>query len=137
MHFVNFSLLYNCIILYLVKKKQPIHPRLYVDFSIKSSKILYRYYSNEINNKNDRILKEEFELNSDLNNNYDNCLILKKNEIEYRKLKRYIEVQKKVLEKHQKLRNYDSCRVVESSILLMEEFKVSFKDWFLENDFKI
>ena len=120
-----------------MKKKQPMHPRLYVDFSIKSSKILYKYYSNEIDSKNQRILKEEFESNSDLQPNYDNCLIFKKNEIEYGKLKKYIKVQKKVLEKHQKSRNYDSCRVVESSILLMEEFKNSFKNWFLENNYTI
>tara|TARA_B100001996_G_C18564943_1_gene556110 strand:+ start:529 stop:891 length:363 start_codon:yes stop_codon:yes gene_type:complete len=120
-----------------MKKRPPIHPRLYVDFSIKSSKVLYRYYSNDIDNKNQRILKEEFELNSDLQASYDNRLIFKKNEAEYEKLEKYIKVQKKVLEKHQKSRNYDSCRVVGSSILLMEEFKNIFKKWFLENDFII
>ena len=120
-----------------MKKKQPIHPRLYVDFSIKSSKILYRYYANEINSKNQRVLKQELELKNDLETNYDNNFLVKKNEIEYKKLKKYIMIQKKVLEKHQKSGNYDSCRIVKSSISLMGEFKNSFKDWFLENNFKV
>ena len=78
MHFINLGLLYNCIILYLMKKKQPIHPRLYVDISTKSSKILYRYYANEINSKNQRALKEEVELKNDLEANYDIFFFSKK-----------------------------------------------------------
>ena len=61
-----------------MKKKQPIHPRLYVDISTKSSKILYRYYANEINSKNQRALKEEVELKNDLEANYDIFFFSKK-----------------------------------------------------------
>ena len=52
------------------------------------------------------------------------------NEEEFKKLIKYIKIQKKALEKHQKSGNYDSSKIVGSSILLMEEFKSIFENWF-------
>ena len=119
-----------------MKKKHPVHPRLYTDVSINSSSIIYKYYSNHIDDNNQRIIKKDIQ-KRDRGNNYNMPFLDKMNKAEYQKLLKYIEIQKKALEKHEKSGNYDSCRIVESSILLMEEFKLAFKDWFIDNNFQI
>ena len=119
-----------------MKKKHPIHPKLYIDIFIDGSNVLLKYFSNELNNKNQRIVKEDI---ADIEDevNYDISFLYEKNKIEYQNLIKFIKIQKKALEKHEKSGNYDSCRVIESSILLMIEFKNSFNQWFNENNFKI
>ena len=136
MHSINIDLLHYCIVLYIVKKKTPIHPRLYINISIDGPNVLLKYYSNELNNKNQRIIKQDINNRED-NVNYNILFLYEKNKIEYQNLTKFIKIQKKALEKHEKSGNYDSCRVVKSSILLMIEFKSSFNQWFNENNFKI
>ena len=133
MHTIDFSLLCYCFVLYIVKKKQPIHPRLYISVKIDSDKVIHSYVSNFFDENNNRIVSSESD-NIDKNVAYDLKYLTSKNETEYTKLKKYVKIQKNVLEKHQKARNYDSCKVVESSILLMNEFKQEFEFWFKDNE---
>ena len=133
MHTIDFSLLCYCFVLYIVKKKQPIHPRLYISVKIDSDKVIHSYVSNFFDENNNRIVSSESD-NVDKNVAYDLKYLTSKNETEYTKLKKYVKIQKNVLEKHQKARNYDSCKVVESSILLMNEFKQEFEFWFKDNE---
>ena len=133
MHTIDFSLLCYCFVLYIVKKKQPIHPRLYISVKIDSDKVIHSYVSNFFDENNNRIVSSESD-NVDKNVAYDLKYLSSKNETEYTKLKKYVKIQKNVLEKHQKARNYDSCKVVESSILLMNEFKQEFEFWFKDNE---
>ena len=133
MHTIDFSLLCYCFVLYIVKKKQPIHPRLYISVKIDSDKVIHSYVSNFFDENNNRIVSSESG-NIDKNVAYDLKYLTSKNETEYTKLKKYVKIQKNVLEKHQKARNYDSCKVVESSILLMNEFKQEFEFWFKDNE---
>ena len=133
MHTINFSLLCYCFILYIMKKKQPIHPRLYISVKIDSDKVIHSYVSNFFDENNNRIVSSESD-NFDKNVAYDLKYLNNKNEVEYIKLKKYVKIQKNVLEKHQKAGNYDSCKVVESSILLMNEFKQEFEFWFKDNE---
>ena len=133
MHTIDFSLLCYCFVLYIVKKKQPIHPRLYISVKIDSDKVIHSYVSNFFDENNNRIVSSESD-NVDKNVAYDLKYLTNKNETEYIKLKKYVKIQKNVLEKHQKARNYDSCKVVESSILLMNEFKQEFEFWFKDNE---
>jgi len=132
-HTIDFSLLCYCFVLYIVKKKQPIHPRLYISVKIDSDKVIHSYVSNFFDENNNRIVSSESD-NVDKNVAYDLKYLTSKNETEYTKLKKYVKIQKNVLEKHQKARNYDSCKVVESSILLMNEFKQEFEFWFKDNE---
>ena len=133
MHTIDFSLLCYCFVLYIVKKKQPIHPRLYISVKIDSDKVIHSYVSNFFDENNNIIVSSESD-NIDKNVAYDLKYLTSKNETEYTKLKKYVKIQKNVLEKHQKARNYDSCKVVESSILLMNEFKQEFEFWFKDNE---
>ena len=133
MHTIDFSLLCYCFVLYIVKKKQPIHPRLYISVKIDSDKVIHSYVSNFFDENNNRVVSSESD-NIDKNVAYDSKYLTSKNETEYTKLKKYVKIQKNVLEKHQKARNYDSCKVVESSILLMNEFKQEFEFWFKDNE---
>ena len=116
-----------------MKKKQPIHPRLYISVKIDSDKVIHSYVSNFFDENNNRIVSSESD-NVDKDVAYDLKYLTSKNETEYTKLKKYVKIQKNVLEKHQKARNYDSCKVVESSILLMNEFKQEFEFWFKDNE---
>jgi len=109
-----------------MKKKTPLHPRLYVSEElIGSSKKILKYLSNDfIGSK--RVLKEKF---FDINDDSIFC----KNKKEYEKLNKFIKIQKIVLNKHKKSRNYDAEKVVSSSIMLMQDFKKKFDIWFLDN----
>ena len=129
MYFVNSSLLHNSFILYIVKKKQQIHPKLFIKLIINKNKVTLFYKDNKFSEKGERVINKKIE--KIMNNiNCTKSQLIKKNEIEYHNLIRYIKIQKKVLEKHQKVRNYESCKIVESSILLMQEFKTDFEKWF-------
>ena len=57
-------------------------------------------------------------------------LLIKKNKEQLFILEKYIKVQKKVLDKHEKSRNYDAFKIVKYSILKMNEFKEEFEQWF-------
>jgi len=108
-----------------MRKKQPVHPKLHVkEELIKSSNKIYQYLSNDFIDS-ERVIKEEVEIT----NQNDNS-IYKKNQMEYKKLENFINIQKKVLNKHQKARNYDAENIVKTSIMLMEDFKSEFDSWF-------
>ena len=111
-----------------MKRKQPVHPKLYIkEELLESSSKMYHYLSNEFINS-ERVIKQEVEFI-----NQNNHYIYKKNQIEYKKLENIIKIQKKVLNKHQKSRNYDAEKIVKTSIILMEDFKNKFNNWFKEN----
>ena len=111
-----------------MKKKQPVHPKLYIkEELVESSSKIYQYLSNDFIDS-ERVIKEEVEIT---NQNDDS--IYKKNQIEYKKLENFINIQKKVLNNHQKTRNYDAENIVKTSIILMEDFKNKFDNWFKKN----
>ena len=132
MYFVNSSLLHSSFILYIVKKKQLIHPRLFTRLDLNKNILTLFFKDNRFNEKGERLLTTEIR---EISNKIDSSTtyLFEKNELEYQNLIKYIKIQKRVLEKHQKLRNYDSRKVVESSILLMEKFKTDFEEWFKNN----
>ena len=129
MHSLNIDILYSCIILYIVRKKTPIHPRLYINISSYGKSIKLSYIGNVFDQEGCRIVNYEI-IESVEEIFFDKLYLYGKNKLEYEKLIKYIKIQKKVLEKHQKYGNYDSSRIVESSISVMEDFKDSFEDWF-------
>ena len=115
-----------------MKKKQSIHAKLYVDIVSYNSFYKYLYRQNKFNQSGDRIIEEEISNNFiDLKNIKD--YLMNKNLKEYQKLKNYIKTQKKVLEKHQKARNYDAVNTLKVSIKTVDEFKNEFDDWFIKN----
>ena len=132
MYTVNSSLLHSSFIFYIVKKKQPIHPRLFTGLDLNRNILTLFFKENRFNEKGERLVNKE---TKKISNEIDCGItyLFKKNESEYQNLVKYIKIQKKVLEKHQKSRNYDSCKVVESSILLMKKFKTDFEEWFKNN----
>ena len=110
-----------------MKKKSPKHPRLYLSekFVDSSNKKIFKYLSNNFID-NQRLEKEEVVDKNDYS-------IFDKNCEEYDKLNKFIKIQKIVLKKHKKDRNYDAENIVNSSIMLMEDFKKNFDDWFRKN----
>ena len=112
-----------------MKKKQTIHPKLYVDIDYSSDKMNLSFVNNTFDGNGSRLINNELiSLVKDITCSRDYLRYL--NKIEYDKLIKYIEIQKKVLEKYQKSGNYDSSKIVKSSIILMEEFKANFEKWF-------
>ncbi len=112
-----------------MKKKQPVHPRLYTQFEISDNMIELYYFDNKFDSNGQRILSSESrKLNFKVH--YFDSLLNDINKDEFKKLTKYIKIQKKALEKHQKSGNYDSSKIVGSSILFMEEFKSIFENWF-------
>ncbi|MAX30299.1 MAG: hypothetical protein CMG14_05355 [Candidatus Marinimicrobia bacterium] len=110
-----------------MKKKSPKHPRLYLSekFVDSSDKKTFKYLSNDFID-NQRLEKEEVVDKNDYS-------IFDKNCQEYDKLNKFIKIQKIVLKKHKKDRNYDAENIVKSSINLMENFKKDFDSWFKKN----
>tara|TARA_B110000438_G_scaffold275452_1_gene296432 strand:- start:300 stop:656 length:357 start_codon:yes stop_codon:yes gene_type:complete len=112
-----------------VIKKNPIHPRLYVDIKYFEQNINLSFVDNSFNENGSRVLKNK-SIQIVEKKTTDKIYLNVLNKLEYVKLIKYITIQKKVLEKHQKSGNYDSSRIVKSSILVMEDFKDSFENWF-------
>ena len=112
-----------------MKKKQPIHPRLYTQFEICDNMIELYYFDNNFDSSGQRILSSESR-KSDFKIHYLDSILRDINEEEFKKLIKYIKIQKKALEKHQKSGNYNACQVVKESILLMKKFKSDFENWF-------
>jgi len=113
-----------------MKKKNPIHPKLFVNIDIDKSIIFFK--QNKFNQNGDRLIENEF-LNQSIQNNAFTSLLINKNKEQLLILEKYIKIQKKVLDKHEKSRNYDACRVVKYSILQMNKFKQDFESWFKNN----
>ena len=115
-----------------MKKKKTSHPKLFTNIEIENSLATLFFIDNKFNQNGERLINNEI---IQIDNKID-CVksyIFNKNKEEYYNLIKYIIIQKKVLKKHQKSGNYDSSRVVESSILVMEKFKNEFDDWFKVN----
>ena len=103
------------------------YPITLKDYS--GDKMNLSFVNNTFDGNGSRLINNELiSLVKDITSSRDYLRYL--NKIEYDKLIKYIEIQKKVLEKYQKSGNYDSSKIVKSSIILMEEFKANFDKWF-------
>ena len=111
-----------------MKKRGPIHPKLYLDILKDNNYLLYK--KNLFDDTGNRIVEKEL---LDINEITDKKILYKKNLEQFEILKKYLLIQKKVLDKHKKDRNYDSCKVVKSSIEVMVSFKDEFEIWFKKN----
>jgi len=113
-----------------MKKRQPIHPKLYIDFKEKNGKKVFYYISNIFNEHCNRLVQKEFV-------NFNAGDVKKHLYDENRKqlaiLKKYLQTQKKVLEKRKKGRNYEACEIIKSSIKAMVDFENEFNVWFQQN----
>ena len=117
MHTFDSSILHNCIVVCLMKKKPHEHPKLFLNFTIDNNIVYLLFKQNQFNDNMERtVLKEK--INENINVHKEE-LLTNLNKYEYEKLKKYIKVQKRVLVKHQKNRNYDSVRVVNYSLRSM------------------
>ena len=118
-----------------MKKKPHEHPKFFLDIVVEDNDIYVLFKQNQFNDNFDRIiLKEKLNENSDMKKEE---LLINLNSNEYENLKKYLNVQKRVLDKHQKARNYDACKMVNSSMVGIKEFKKEFENWFLNNGVKI
>ena len=132
MHFININVLYSCITVYLMKRKPHEHPKFFLNASIEGDNICLLFQQNQFDEDSQRIiLKEKINKNSIDLELEEYLTVLNKNE--YIKLKKYLHVQKRVLHKHEKSRNYDACKIVKNSIIEMNTLKKEFEDWFLNN----
>ena len=104
------------------------HPKLFINIDIDKSTIFFK--QNKFNHKGDRLIEEEF-LQNKINN--ISFSLFKKNKEQLFILEKYIKIQKKVLDKHKKARNYDAYKIVKYSISRMNEFKENFDNWFISN----
>ena len=112
---------------YKMKKKQFQHPCIYLNILDKNnSVVLVEYKNNEFDEFGNRIIKVcKIELSESFNNlaNDFSQILNKLNEGELIKINNYLKTQYKVLKYHKKNNNYDSVRVVNESIELVESFK--------------
>ena len=113
-----------------MKKKPHQHPKLFLDI-VKEDHIYILFKQNQFNANCDRIILKE-KLNEKVDMKKEE-LLTNFNINEYKNLKKYLNVQKRVLDKHKKARNYDACKMVNSSIVRIKEFKKEFENWFLNN----
>ena len=113
-----------------MKKKSPVHPKLYHDIVEIDGSSTFYYVSNFFNDSNKRIIQTE--IRNKINSNKKSYLF-KENTIQFEMLKKYLKIQKKVLEKRKKDRNYDACKIIESSINTIIDFKNEFDVWFEKN----
>jgi len=111
-------------------KKNPIHPKLFTNVDVDKSIIFYK--QNKFNQNGDRLIENEC-LDQSIQNNETTFLLIEKNKEQLLILQKYIKIQKKVLDKHEKSGNYDACRIVKYSILQMNKFKQDFESWFKNN----
>jgi len=110
-------------------KRKPTHPKLYLNIELQNKKLFLIYKKNTFNEFGDRIIEQEILEDSDIIS--DKCFFLtKKNNEQFKILKNYIKIQKKVLDKYQKMRNYDSFKIVQYSIQSMISFENEFLIWF-------
>ena len=113
-----------------MKKKNPIHPKLFIKVDIDKSLIFFK--QNKFNQNGNRLIQNE-SLNQSIQSSNPAFLLMNKNKEQLLILEKYIKIQKKVLDKHEKSGNYDACRIVKYSILQMDKFKQDFESWFKNN----
>ena len=116
-----------------MKRKNPSHPRLFLKIKPSASIIELFYKSNLFNSDGSRIINSLF-YKKDVKNLKNDEYLIFLNQKEFLNLKKYIKIQKIVLEKHQKDRNYDAVSILNNSIIKMNDFKKEFEDWFLKMD---
>jgi len=114
-----------------MKKKKSTHPKLYFDVIYKEKNVLLTFISNKFDVYGKRLLEEEV-LENNININKNKYLV-NINTVQFNLLKKYIEIQKRVLVKHQKDGNYDSVRIMNYSLKTMKQFQQVFEKWFDEN----
>jgi len=113
-----------------MKKKKIVHPKLYIDIVEKRKYLLYK--QNEFNNNGGRVISKE--LNKNFNIDNDICYLNEINKEQLEVLNKYLNIQKRVLQKHEKGGNYETSKVVENSITTMLIFKQEFNEWFEKNN---
>ena len=116
-----------------MKKRKPLHPRLFIKFDYldqTKEKIILSYKSNRFNSDGSRKIEEDIFVSNTFNKSLSDDFLVELNEKEFIKLKKYIKIQKIVLEKREKTRNYDAVKIIKSSIEEMLNFKSDFESWF-------
>ena len=136
MYGINIDLLYHSLEIFIMKKKDFLHPRLFVDIEFIDSHYNLFFKHNKFDDKGNRIIEKNIISVKEITEEPINYLV-SQNVLEYANLKKYIHIQKRVLQKHQKARNYDAINILEASILSMNEFKNEFECWFTFNEVKI
>ena len=111
-------------------KKKPQHPKLYLKQLVKNNYTKLTYIQNLFNSSGERIIESEI---IDNNTIVDAIDLIDENKKQLKILNNYINIQKRVLEKHQKSRNYDAVEIVRESILLMHDFEKEINNWILNN----
>ena len=115
-----------------MKRKEPKHPRLFIKAIYskeRASQFELFFKSNFFNSDGSRSVEKISidNINSDL---VPRDYLVDINRKEYMKLKKYIKIQKIVLEKREKTRNYDAAKIINNSIIEMKNFKNDFEKWF-------
>jgi len=118
--------------LFEMKKKHLVHAKLYIDVIISDNGVQYLYKQNKFDKNGDRTVLKEV-LNKVFDLGQKEKYLFEKNIIEAQKLDNYLKTQKRVLEKHQKARNYDASIIVKNSIDTIADFKNDFDIWFKKN----
>tara|TARA_Y100001960_G_C14616957_1_gene798701 strand:+ start:366 stop:713 length:348 start_codon:yes stop_codon:yes gene_type:complete len=113
-----------------MKKKKSVHPKLFISIDIE--KLLIFFKQNTFNNDGSRLIENE-PLKNNIKYNDIDLLLLNKNKEQFAILEKYIKIQKKVLDKYEKSRNYDAYTIVKYSISQMNKFKEDFESWFKNN----
>ena len=116
-----------------MKKKTPTHAKLFIDVSFNTNLIKHFYKQNAFDNKGERVVLEEI-VDSNFKSFDKTQYLYEKNKEELKILNNYIKTQKRVLEKHQKARNYDACNIVKNSLDVIFDFKKDFDTWFKKNE---
>ena len=115
-----------------MKRKEPKHPRLFIKAIYskeRASQFELFFKSNFFNSDGSRSVEKISidNINLDI---VPRDYLVDINRKEYMKLKKYIKIQKIVLEKREKTRNYDAVKIIKSSIEEMLNFKSDFESWF-------
>ena len=115
-----------------MKKRIPIHAKLYIDVISNNNVIQYLYKQNQFDISGNRIVQRKT-ISDDFDCSQKHKYLVKKNINEMQILNNYIKTQKMALDKHQKAGNYDACNIIKNSLDMVCEFKKDFDDWFKEN----
>jgi len=132
LYYIDNGLLCYSDFIYIVKKKQPIHPRLFIKCNYlneKKTKLKLFFKSNIFDSNGLRII-ENICIESEEQKDSIEGYLIDVNKKEYMKLEKYIKIQKIVLDKRKKNRNYDAVKIINNSIIGMNDFRNDFKDWF-------
>ena len=113
-----------------MKKRYPKHPKLYIDFKNVGGYYYCYYYSNNFNDNNNRIIQEEIK---DIFPESKKIFLFNENKKQFNILKKYLMIQKSVLEKRKKAGNYEACNIIKDSIKTIANFEADFNVWFEQN----